>query len=116
MSKNTKLLFVFTMLAVFFTGSFFVAPYRLWATSSTSVQPHTALAAAVAETAAPCDPTSTRPANTPTRTFIVNTSCDLPDSNLNDNQCLNSAGSCSLRAALEQAAAWSGPNRIEFNI
>jgi len=56
----------------------------------------------------------------PTHTFVVNTSLDGSDSNTSDHVCNNGAGSCSLRAAVEQANATSqayfpDPVTISFN-
>jgi CSLREA domain-containing protein len=69
-------------------------------------------------------PTST-PSSTPTPTatpvvvahdFVVNTTGDESDSNTGDDLCDDGTGVCTLRAAIEQANASQGKDRIRFNI
>ncbi len=48
--------------------------------------------------------------------FTVNTVADTADTRIGDSICATSTGECSLRAALQEANAQSGPNRIHFNI
>ncbi|MGH1492304.1 MAG: discoidin domain-containing protein [Acidimicrobiales bacterium] len=48
--------------------------------------------------------------------FVVNTTGDESDANLSDNSCSTAAGSCTLRAAIQQANATRGANEINFNI
>ncbi|MCD6290443.1 MAG: CSLREA domain-containing protein [Anaerolineae bacterium] len=45
-------------------------------------------------------------------TFVVNTTADTMDENLGDGACADSNGNCSLRAAIMQANALSGPDTI----
>lgn len=47
-------------------------------------------------------------------TFYVNTSSDLPDSNLSDDECHTPTGACSLRAAVQQANWTWGHDTIQF--
>lgn len=48
--------------------------------------------------------------------IVVNTTSDQADTNYFDGRCLTSAGTCSLRAAIAQANAAPGPDRIVFAI
>lgn len=48
--------------------------------------------------------------------LVVNSTGDRGDSNPGDGVCLTSSGKCSLRAAIEEANARSGPDLIRFNI
>ena len=48
--------------------------------------------------------------------FVVNSTGDLGDSNPGDGICDDGNGYCTLRAALEEANAYTGTNRITFNI
>jgi CSLREA domain-containing protein len=48
--------------------------------------------------------------------FVVNSTADDPDQSTADGACLTAAGTCTLRAALEQANASAGPNRVVFNL
>lgn len=48
-------------------------------------------------------------------TFIVNSSNDTNDSNINDHLCLDSSENCTLRAAIQQANASAGDDSITFN-
>jgi len=48
--------------------------------------------------------------------FIVNSTGDGGDSNLGDGACDDGTGDCTLRAAIEQANALPGRDRIGFNI
>ena len=48
--------------------------------------------------------------------FVVNTTSDAGDSAVGNGVCATSAGTCSLRAALQEANRISGPNSIAFNI
>ena len=52
----------------------------------------------------------------PQQTFIVNTTADLPDLNTGDNLCAASDGTCTLRAAIQQANAAPGADEIQFAI
>ena len=45
-------------------------------------------------------------------TFTVNSTADLPDGNVSDNQCLAQNGKCTLRAAIMQANSASGMDTI----
>jgi CSLREA domain-containing protein len=52
----------------------------------------------------------------PVVTFVVNSALDTTDADPSDGTCADSAGRCTLRAAIT-ASNWShGENRIEFNI
>ncbi len=53
---------------------------------------------------------------TPGMTFVVNTTDDLLDANPGDRICATSAGTCSLRAAIDEANRRSGDDEIDFNI
>jgi CSLREA domain-containing protein len=48
--------------------------------------------------------------------FTVNSIGDEPDDNLADNVCHTAAGTCTLRAAIQQANATGGANVVHFNI
>ncbi|HEY0520772.1 MAG TPA: CSLREA domain-containing protein [Ilumatobacteraceae bacterium] len=48
--------------------------------------------------------------------FVVNTTSDASDSAIGNGVCATSAGTCSLRAALQEANRITGPNSIAFNI
>ncbi len=52
----------------------------------------------------------------PQSTFVVNSTGDGGDSNLNDQICNDGTGRCTLRAAIEQANASVGADAIHFNI
>jgi len=49
-------------------------------------------------------------------TYVVNTTEDQTDMNPGDGECLTVDGNCSLRAAISEANAHVGRERIEFNI
>jgi CSLREA domain-containing protein len=49
-------------------------------------------------------------------TYVVNTSGDRADANVGDGVCSDSRGSCSLRAAIQEADWLAGDDRIVFNI
>jgi len=48
--------------------------------------------------------------------FVVNTTNDTPDGSPGDGICLDSAGFCSLRGAIQESNALSGADAIVFNI
>ncbi|HEY4610210.1 MAG TPA: hypothetical protein VIH06_13430, partial [Ilumatobacteraceae bacterium] len=48
--------------------------------------------------------------------FVVDTDSDLPDTSIGNGICATSAGTCSLRAAVQEANAINGANSIVFNI
>ena len=48
-------------------------------------------------------------------TFVVNNAGDEPDANLADGLCQTAAGNCTLRAAIDQANNWGGPDTIAFD-
>jgi CSLREA domain-containing protein len=48
--------------------------------------------------------------------YLVNTTADSVDANLSDNICLDAAGDCSLRAAIQQANAKPGTQTVAFAI
>ncbi|MFZ5808605.1 MAG: right-handed parallel beta-helix repeat-containing protein [Chloroflexota bacterium] len=48
-------------------------------------------------------------------TFIVNSTGDDPDSNIGNCSCATTGGSCTLRAAIQEANACSGAQTIRFN-
>src|SRR3954469_4204665 len=48
--------------------------------------------------------------------LVVDSIGDEPDNNLADNLCHTAAGTCTLRAAIQQANATSGVDTISFNI
>ncbi|MEY2444322.1 MAG: hypothetical protein QOE00_902, partial [Ilumatobacteraceae bacterium] len=50
--------------------------------------------------------------------WVVNTTNDLPDSNIGNGKCETAAGNheCSLRAAIHESNATAGPDTITFNI
>jgi len=48
-------------------------------------------------------------------TFFVNSSGDDPDSNIGDCHCATTGGSCTLRAAIQEANACSGAQTIRFS-
>lgn len=50
------------------------------------------------------------------RTFTVTSDLSDNDSSPGDGQCRTSAGACTLRAAIQEANARTGPDRIEFDI
>ncbi len=52
----------------------------------------------------------------PQATFVVNSSQDQSDMNHGDGVCLTSTGTCTLRAAIEEANARTGPDIIHFDI
>jgi hypothetical protein len=47
-------------------------------------------------------------------TFLVNSGADTHDKDLTDGQCLDAAGNCTLRAAIEQGNALAGVHIINF--
>ena len=49
-------------------------------------------------------------------TYIVNSTDDLPDININDAVCADANGNCTLRAAIQNANKTSNKDTIEFNI
>ena len=49
-------------------------------------------------------------------TFVVNSAADAPDATSGDGVCSTMAGLCTLRAAIQEANAHSGPDTITFNI
>lgn len=49
-------------------------------------------------------------------TYVVNTTTDAPDKNVGDGVCQTAQGTCSLRAALQEAAESAAYDRIEFAI
>jgi CSLREA domain-containing protein len=49
-------------------------------------------------------------------TFVVNSTGDAGDANVSDGVCQTAAGVCTLRAAIDQANANTGPNNITFAI
>jgi CSLREA domain-containing protein len=49
-------------------------------------------------------------------TFTVNTTADLPDTAPGNGVCATSAGSCSLRAAIQEANTTPAPDTIAFNV
>jgi CSLREA domain-containing protein len=51
-----------------------------------------------------------------TAPIVVNTTNDLPDSNIGNGKCVTANGDCSLRAAIHEANASPGPDTIVFNI
>ena len=53
---------------------------------------------------------------TPGATWVVNTTDDLPDAAPGDRICATSAGTCSLRAAIDEANRRNGDDEIDFNI
>ncbi len=48
--------------------------------------------------------------------LIVDSTADTSDANAGDGVCDDGTGSCTLRAALEEANALAGPDEIQFNI
>ena len=56
------------------------------------------------------------PARVGTPTFVVDSTGDELDASLSDNVCATATGTCTLRAAIQQANATTGENRIEFAI
>ncbi|MEL6985127.1 MAG: CSLREA domain-containing protein, partial [Actinomycetota bacterium] len=48
--------------------------------------------------------------------IVVDSTGDQPDANATDDACRTSAGTCTLRAAITEANARPGPDRITFNI
>ena len=57
-----------------------------------------------------------RPTVSAATTFTVNSTGDTADSNLTDGVCNDGSGSCTLRAAIEQANAIAGSDTINFSI
>ncbi|MEM9893318.1 MAG: right-handed parallel beta-helix repeat-containing protein [Actinomycetota bacterium] len=55
-------------------------------------------------------------ARTGATTFTVDSVADDPDANIGNGVCATAAGACTLRAAIHEANADAGPNRIEFAI
>lgn len=49
-------------------------------------------------------------------TYVVTSNADRPDVNVGDGVCQDSQGSCTLRAAIQEADWRPGDDRIEFNI
>jgi CSLREA domain-containing protein len=49
-------------------------------------------------------------------TFVVDSTGDEPDKDINDGLCQTAVGTCTLRAAIEQANALAGADTIAFNI
>ncbi len=49
-------------------------------------------------------------------TYVVNSTADLPDININDNVCIDANGNCTLRAAIQNANKTSNKDNIVFNI
>lgn len=58
----------------------------------------------------------THPARQSPGTYIVDTASDESDAQIGDGVCRTSAGSCTLRAAIAEANAHSGPDTIGFQI
>ena len=52
----------------------------------------------------------------PAGTFVVDSVGDAPDADLTDGICRTSLGTCTLRAAIEQANASAGADTIAFSI
>lgn len=50
------------------------------------------------------------------RTHVVNSAGSENDAALGNGECRTAAGTCTLRAAIQEASARPGPDRIEFNI
>lgn len=48
--------------------------------------------------------------------FVVNSTLDSADTNPGDGVCTDGSGNCTLRAAIQEANALSGADRIHFNI
>ena len=69
----------------------------------------------LAEPAAAAVSSAAAPATSGT-SFVVDVTHDNVDNQLLDGLCITTAGGCSLRAAIQQANATAGPNRIEFDI
>lgn len=58
-----------------------------------------------------------RPVSAAWVTFVVNSTGDEPDKNIYDTECLTNAGTCTFRAAIQQANYDAGPaDTITFNI
>ncbi len=55
-------------------------------------------------------------AASPDSIFVVNNDGDSDDINAGDGICLDSAGNCTLRAAVQEANAYSGTDEITFNL
>jgi CSLREA domain-containing protein len=49
-------------------------------------------------------------------TFVVTSAADLADDDLTDGLCHTSAGTCTLRAAIQEERLATGPHLIQFNI
>ena len=49
-------------------------------------------------------------------TYVVNSTADLPDININDSVCIDAQGNCTLRAAIQNANKTGNKDTIEFNI
>ncbi|MDQ3130191.1 MAG: hypothetical protein M3Q99_05455, partial [Acidobacteriota bacterium] len=58
--------------------------------------------------------TNDDPVSSPESIFIVNNNGDTNDALLSDNMCADSAGNCTLRAAIQQANATAGTDEIRF--
>ena len=59
--------------------------------------------------------TNDDPVSSPESVFIVNNNGDTNDALLSDNICADSAGNCTLRAAIQQANATAGTDEIRFD-
>jgi CSLREA domain-containing protein len=64
----------------------------------------------------PATPGGRLAAVTPSTTYTVNTTSDAPDAHPGDGVCATSAGTCSLRAAIDEANRRAGDEEIDFNI
>ncbi|MFN8473406.1 MAG: malectin domain-containing carbohydrate-binding protein [Anaerolineae bacterium] len=71
--------------------------------------------AASADTAA-ADTASPSAAAAVASVFTVNSTSDADDANIGNGVCATAGGVCTLRAAIEEANAHSGPDTINFNI
>ena len=76
-----------------------------------------AVPSAIALPASGARPSGVRPAfGPPGMTWVVNSTDDLPDAAPGDRICLTSAGTCSLRAAIDEANRRAGDDLITFAI
>ena len=102
-------------------GSDVAANVEAWQLGAANVQvlqqaahsrPASAAAVTVASSPKPRKHRSTFAATT----WVVNTTDDLPDANPGDKICATSAGTCSLRAAIDEGERRKGDDVISFNI
>ena len=102
-------------------GSDVAANVEAWQLGAANVQllqqaAHRGPAGAAALTVASSPKPRKHRSNQAVTTWVVNTTDDLPDATPGDGICATSAGTCSLRAAIDEANRRNGDDEIDFNI